>query len=68
MLFIFFGGKNKIKKNHMGTNHFVNIRNDKIFKKKKFLVNSFHDYCIEKKDIGIEVGAGTGVSKEFIKY
>mgnify|MGYP001407964681 CR=1 FL=1 len=68
---IFFGGKNKIKKNHMGTNHFVSIRNDKIFKKKKFLVNSFHDYCIEKKDIGKNleiIGECDDQTVEFFKH
>ncbi len=49
---IYFGGKIRLKKNHMRTNHLVFFNKNSIFKKRKKIVNSFHNFCIEKKDLG----------------
>ena len=51
--------------NRARNNFYTNVSNNLYFLlKHRFIwMNDF----IEKKDIGIEVGAGTGVSKEFIK-
>ena len=51
--------------NRARNNFYTNVSNNLYFLLKHRFVwmNDF----IEKKDIGIEVGAGTGVSKEFIK-
>ena len=48
---IYFGGKIRLKKNHMRTNHLVFLIKIQSSKRKK-IVNSFHNYCIEKKDLG----------------
>lgn len=48
---IFFSGKIELGKNHMRTNHLVELKNN-FFKQKKFFVNSFHNYVIKKNKIG----------------
>ena len=46
----YFGGKIKKIKGHMSSKHLINL-NTTIFKKTKMKVNSFHNFCITKKNV-----------------
>jgi len=54
LLNLYFKGKITKIKNHLKKNHKINYVNKENFqhKKKTFLVNSFHNYGIKKKNIG----------------